>query len=380
MFLGDVPSLPAWEVFHAAAQLDRAPDALPVAQLRERVRHSGSQGTRLLIDPDFFAALKFRFPAVSRVEVRLSRGRFSSEASRLHADAYYDAVLHIGGGESELVEPVARDWEEVRTIPALEALLVGATSSLLLRGVPITRLVAERKALELLEAEDGPETVGDLRRDLESAAGVELAAIRGLADRLGYELDWAWSGSGRDGRCDLLFRRAPALAGVRAPSGLSRVVARPRPWNEYANSPARSALARRLVPEIRSLIKQSLPASMVPVAIEILDTLPLTSNGKVDYRALPPPRELHALADETYLAPRTEAEKTLAAIWAEVLRLDRVGLRDDVFELGGDSLLIFQITTRANQAGFDLTPRHLFQHHTILALTEALAKEKRVGP
>ncbi|MDQ2980404.1 MAG: amino acid adenylation domain-containing protein [Acidobacteriota bacterium] len=377
VFLGDVPSLPAWEIFHAAAQLDQAPDALPVAQLRDRVRHAVSQGTRLLIDPDFFAALKFRYPAIRRVEVRLSRGRFASEVSRLHADAYYDAVLHLSGGEPEQAEPAARDWDEVRTMPALETALAGATGSLLLRGVPISRHVAEVKALELLEAEDGPETVGDLRQELKSLPGVELASMRGLADRFGYALDWVWSPSGRDGRCDLLFRRASAMAGVRAPSGLSRTVERARPWNEYANNPARSALARRLVPEIRSLVRQSLPASMVPPAIEVLDALPLTANGKVDYRALPPPRGLHSFADETFLAPRTEVEKTLAGIWAEVLRLDRVGLRDDVFELGGDSLLIFQITTRANQAGFDLTPRHLFQHRTILALTEALAKEKR---
>jgi hypothetical protein len=236
--------------------------------------------------------------------------------------------------------------------------------------------VAEGKTLELLEAEDGPETVGDLRRQLQRAAGVDLAMLRGLADRFGYTLDWVWSDSGRDGLCDLLFRRASATPRSRIPAGLSREVLRPRPWSEYANSPARSALARRLVPEIRTLLKQTLPASMVPAVIEVLDALPVTGNGKVDYRALPAPRGLHLLAEETFLAPRTQGEKTLAAIWADVLRLDRVGIRDDVFELGGDSLMIFQITTRANLAGFDLTPRHLFQHRTILALTEALDREK----
>lgn len=380
VFVGDVPSLPMWEVFHATAQLDRAPDTLSAAQLRERVRHAVSRGSRLLVDPDLFRALKHRFPQVNRVEVRLSRGRFASEASRLHADTYYDAVLHLEGAAPEEIEPVARDWEEDRrTLPALDALLLSGADAVLLRGAPVTRLVAEVKTLALLEAEDGPETVGDLRRQLQSATGVDLDTLRDLADRFHYALDWVWSDSGRDGRCDLLFRRPPGRPGARIPTGLSRDVARPKPWSEYANSPARSALARRLVPEIRSLLKQTLPAYMVPAVIEVLDALPVTGNGKVDYRALPPPRGLHLLAEETFLAPRTEGEKTLAAIWAEVLRLDRVGIRDDVFELGGDSLMIFQITTRANQAGFDLTPRHLFQHRTILELTEALAKEKSLS-
>jgi hypothetical protein len=375
--VGDVPSLPMWEVFHATAQLDRAPDTLPAAQLRERVRHAVSRGSRLLVDPDLFRALKHRFPQVHRVEVRLSRGRFTSEASRLHADTYYDAVLHLEGSDAKRIEPIARDWEgDRRTLPVLEALLEAESGAVLLRKAPVARLVAEAKTLELLETENGPETVGDLRRQLQRAMGVDLAALRDLADRFHYALDWIWSDSGRDGLCDLLFRRPARRPGERIVAGLSRDVARPKPWSEYANSPARSALARRLVPEIRSFLKQTLPASMVPAVIEVLDALPVTGNGKVDYRALPPPRGLHLLAEETFLAPRTEGEKTLAAIWAEVLRLDRVGIRDDVFELGGDSLMIFQITTRANQAGFDLTPRHLFQHRTILGLTEALAREK----
>ncbi len=373
VFVGDVPSLPMWGVFHATAQLDRAPDTLPAIQLRERVRHAVAQGSRLLVDPDFFRALKHRFPAIDRVEVRLSRGRFGSEASRLHADAYYDVVLHLQGTAPSNVEPVTREWEdERRTVPALETLLASGAGAVLVRGVPVSRLVAEVKTFELLEAEDVSGTVEDLRRQLRSATGVDLAILQDLADRFGYALDRVWSGSGRDGHCDLLFERP----GAGTPVGLSREVERPKPWSEYANSPALSALARRLVPEVRALVKQTLPASMVPAVIEVLDAMPLTGNGKVDYRALPPPRGLHLFAEETYVAPRTEKERTLAAIWAEVLRLDRVGIRDDVFELGGDSLMIFQITTRANHAGFELTPRHLFQHRTIQELSEALAKEK----
>jgi len=153
-------------------------------------------------------------------------------------------------------------------------------------------------------------------------------------------------------------------------------VAEPKPWSRYANDPARFSLAKRLVPEIRAHLKRSLPSSMIPAAIEILDALPLTANSKVDYLALPAPSGLHLVAEEQYAAPRTGREKTLAAIWADVLRLDRVGLHDDVFELGGDSLMIFQISTRANQAGFAMAPRDLFQHRTILALSQALGGER----
>lgn len=384
VFVGDVPSLPMWETFHAAAQLAHASDELPVKELSERVRHAVSQGSRLLVDPDFFRALKHRVPGIARVEVRLSRARFSDEASRLHADAYYDVILHVGEPTPDKDqagrERVTLDWEEdLLTLSALETLLTGGTDSVLVLGVPILRLVAEAKTLELLETGDGggPETVGDLRQRLRDVSGADLATIGDLAESQGYWMDRVWSGSGRSGRCDLLFRRALPKTGVSLSPGLSKEVPRAKPWHEYANSPARSALARRLVPELRSFVKQKLPAFMVPAAIEILDALPLTPNGKVDYRALPPPQGLHPLAEETFRAPRTERERTLAAIWAEVLHLDRVGICDDVFDLGGDSLLIFQISTRANRAGFEIAPRDLFAHRTILELTEALAKKQR---
>jgi amino acid adenylation domain-containing protein len=373
LYVGDVPSLPRWEAFHAAAQLAHAPDALPAAQLRERVHHAVSQASRLLVDPDFFRALQQRYPQLRRVEVRLSRGRFSSEASRLHADTYFDAILHLDGGEQERATPVVQNWEgEARTLPAIEARLAGG-APVLVRSVPVSRIGVEASTVALLAAVDGPATVGDLRRELKASSGIELTNLRYLADRFDYLLDWVWSDSGRDGLCDFLFRSRSSQGST---DGLSRQVGNAKPWEEYANSPARSARDRRLVPEIRSLVKQKLPAYMVPAVIEVLDALPVSTSGKVDYHALRPPRGLHLVADETYLAPRTEAERVLAAIWAEVLHLDRVGIRDDVFELGGDSLMIFQITTRSNQAGFDLTPRHLFQYRTILELTEALAKGK----
>ena len=376
VFIGDVPALARWDLFHATAQLEHADDSLSAAQLRERIRHAVSRGSRLLLDPDFFGALPHRDPRVRGVEVRLARARFATEASRRHAETYFDVVLHLDGVDADAPAPVLLDWEdEPRTRPSLESRLEAKADAVLVRGVPLTRLAVAARTLELLDAPGGPETVAELRGRLAGVAGEDLDGWRRISERLGYALDWMWSGSGKDGRCDLLFRRL-APSGAARGIGISRGVSRPKPWAEYANDPARFALARRLVPEIRAHVKQTLPAFMVPAAIEILDALPQTANAKVDYRALPAPRGLHLLAEDQYAAPRTGTEKTLAGIWADVLRLDRVGIRDDVFELGGDSLMIFQIATRANQAGIPMAPRDLFQFRTIVALSEALGGDR----
>ena len=98
-----------------------------------------------------------------------------------------------------------------------------------------------------------------------------------------------------------------------------------------------------------------------------LEELPLTPNGKLDRKALPAP-DLSAAAAAGYVAPRTDAEAVLAAIWAEVLGVERVGVEDNFFELGGDSILSIQVVSRARQAGFGLMPRDLFLHRTVASL------------
>jgi amino acid adenylation domain-containing protein len=120
--------------------------------------------------------------------------------------------------------------------------------------------------------------------------------------------------------------------------------------------------------DLRSFLKEQLPEYMMPSAFVLLDTLPLTPNGKVDCRALPAPDTSQTSLEIGFVPPRTPFEQSLAAIWAEVLGLKQVGIHNNFFELGGDSILSIQVIARANQAGLELTPKQLFQHQTIAEL------------
>lgn len=122
-----------------------------------------------------------------------------------------------------------------------------------------------------------------------------------------------------------------------------------------------------LLPSLRSFLQEQLPSYMVPSAFVILDELPLTSSGKVDRKGLPAPDQTRSSFDQA-TPPRTPVEAKLAAIWAEVLRLEQVGVHDNFFALGGDSILSIQIIAKANQAGLQLVPKQIFQHQTIAEL------------
>ncbi|HEU4533232.1 MAG TPA: amino acid adenylation domain-containing protein, partial [Polyangiaceae bacterium] len=116
---------------------------------------------------------------------------------------------------------------------------------------------------------------------------------------------------------------------------------------------------------LRAALARALPAAMLPWPIRVLDAMPLSPNGKLDRRALPAPDA--PAAARPYVPPRTEAEHVLAAIWAEVLCREQVGIEDDFFELGGDSIMTLQIIARAARRGLRLTPKLLFEHPTIAA-------------
>jgi amino acid adenylation domain-containing protein/non-ribosomal peptide synthase protein (TIGR01720 family) len=122
------------------------------------------------------------------------------------------------------------------------------------------------------------------------------------------------------------------------------------------------------ISHLRHYLTQKLPEYMVPTAFVFLDTMPLTPSGKLDRRSLPAPERIRSELEETYIAPQTIIEKELAAIWAQVLGLKKIGINDNFFELGGDSILSLQVISKANQAGLNFTLKQLFQHQTIAQL------------
>ncbi|MGB3534213.1 MAG: amino acid adenylation domain-containing protein [Microcoleaceae cyanobacterium] len=126
--------------------------------------------------------------------------------------------------------------------------------------------------------------------------------------------------------------------------------------------------SEQIISQLRSFLSEKLPDYMIPALFIPIDSLPLTSNGKVDVKALSQQEVIPLETQSEFVKPETAIEKKLVAIWSEILQLDRVGIHDNFFEIGGDSILAIQIVSKANQAGIQLTPKQIFQHQTIAEL------------
>ncbi len=125
------------------------------------------------------------------------------------------------------------------------------------------------------------------------------------------------------------------------------------------------------VSELRDHLRQRLPEFMIPTAFVRLDEVPRSPSGKIDLKALPQPDEARPSMSTAFVEPRSDEERILCRVWREVLRIDRVGVRDNFFDLGGDSIMAIQIVARATREGLRVSPSQLFHHQTI----EALASE-----
>ena len=140
-----------------------------------------------------------------------------------------------------------------------------------------------------------------------------------------------------------------------------------------------SGTARPTAGTLRVFLLEKLPEYMVPAAFVILDKLPLTAHGKIDRGALPDPETMRTAESERCVPPNTSAEAALAAIWREVLKLDRIGIHDDFFSYGGDSIQSILIVARAAKIGLRFTTRDLFRNPTIAGLAAAAGKNS-TGP
>ena len=131
--------------------------------------------------------------------------------------------------------------------------------------------------------------------------------------------------------------------------------------------------------EIRRYLSERIPSYMVPTAIVLVDSFPINANGKIDQQALPDP-QLSALTDNSELVePRNEFERILCQVWESLLNLQDIGITDNYFELGGDSILTIQMVSVLHKKGIEISPKDVFDSQTIAELAKRIQETDAVG-
>ncbi len=364
VLVGDVINLALIEAFHTSVQLHRAAAGDTCERVRQRIRRRVAHERDLLLDPAFFVALARAHPEITHVQIRPKLGRHENQLTRFR----YEAILHVG-------VPVARaeglswvDWgHEHLTLDELRSrLATTGPATLAIRGIPNARLQEDEVALAWLEVAGDDETISQLRAQLahQPPTGIEPDDLVALAETCGYHVELSWLNAGAKGLLDAVFTSVDQAHLV---ADFGAVRPQGRPWQDYANRPQRTRLTRQLTQELRESLAGSLPGYMVPAMITVLERLPLSPNGKIDRRTLEQlPLEAERPVDDEFRAANTPLEELLVDLWADLMNLKQVGVEDDFFALGGNSLqaLVF-VAGLQKRLNRDIQALALFDKPTI---------------
>ncbi|MES2439180.1 MAG: amino acid adenylation domain-containing protein [Verrucomicrobiota bacterium] len=365
IFLGDLQGNSLLATHHAEALHERAPSGTTTGQLRDSVARRVAMETELSIDPAWFDFIPEQIPAFTHLETLLRRGKISNETTRFH----YDVILHKDTTPGMIGIPEPLEWRNLN-LEQLEAILDGSDATLHLTGIPDARLVSALAFHRALQA--APDGAPLPVIPLPPANAVTAEELFNLAENAGFKAHVRWHGNGTDGLLDAVF-----IFGSRDGLPAWKSPAPALPAAAYVNIPHKSAPSTSdLAPLLRRHLAAHLPDYMIPSAFVALERFPLTPNGKVDRKALPAPSDVESpAAPRVVVGARNETETKLLEIWKQVLGKDDIGVEDDIFELGGDSILIFQITTRSTRAGLGVTPAQVFRLRTVAALAKASSSE-----
>jgi amino acid adenylation domain-containing protein len=375
IFIGDVRSLPLLETLHVSIELNDARASEPCTHLWDSAKKRVLEERELVVDPLFFLALSRGFPQISGIEILLKRGHEPNELNRYR----YDVILHTSPIRHE--EIVFKQWKGSQSWGDLRDLLAGQTApdAAAFQAIPNARLIKELKAVEYLKLSE-QRNAAELRKKLQEsdASGIDPEEFWALGKEYGYDVEIGWDGPALQGSYRVVLKRTKGTPS--RPILCSPIRELPPSDIGYANRPITTQFIRKLPGELRGYLKSKLPEYMVPAAFVILQELPRTISGKLDYKRLPELDEKLLDINKEHSKPKTAIEETILGFWKDILDLDKIGTEENFFELGGHSLMATQVISRIRETyKIDLPLRSLFEAGTVARLSQEVEQIVKTG-
>jgi amino acid adenylation domain-containing protein len=359
IFIGDVRDYRLLECFHYSVQKFKKNQVTP-----REVSYFAQKDKELLISPEYFLHLKDKNNFISHVELIPKLGKSINELNCYR----YDVIIHVNKNTSEKLLAVnEQNFIEVDNI--IDYIKDHSNKEVLYVKYKNSRIIKDYAECQKLFNPDFESSCNQQNNLLSineilihaSAVGYKCKLFLDIQDPLSINIILFRSDLFKDHR--LYINYSEKLSGS-------------SPCSKLSNNPALTNLMinNDFGKKIKAYLENKLPKYMVPEYYIELEKIPLTHNGKVDKKSLPAP-DMDMVVAQQYVGPRDEIEQKLCEIWAEVLRLERVGIHDNFFEIGGHSLLATRVVSRIRAAYcIELPLRDLFTASTVEQLSECIKR------
>ena len=286
IYVGDIRNLPLLPVFASSVEIVQAADAVGVEQLRDRIRRHVEREQELVIAPAYFLALQSKFAKLSRVEIRLRRGRADNEMTRYR----YNAILHIGHETEALYNDSFLDWEDHKwTSAEIRSMLLHRPDVRFgVKRIQNARIEKDVASLAFLRGVDAPQSAAELRRRLGEYVerGIHPQDLIDLeTEGLGFAVFLSWAGCRTDGSFDAFFVPRSSMDGMTLPI-IGWPGSEPSALVRLTNTPGQLKLRDELTGQLIAHCSRNLPNDMPPIEIALVDAVPRRSDGELDDLAL----------------------------------------------------------------------------------------------
>ncbi|MCW3464519.1 non-ribosomal peptide synthetase/type I polyketide synthase [Chitinophaga nivalis] len=355
-----VPDLRVLSLGKHLQLLNKLQGSTPVKQWSWQADVEAGQEPALFVDPAYFYQLPALYPAVTHVEIQAPAGE--------QAGTTYDVVIYVGH-MPVLLQPDWQPWQESGLVMQW---LAAGKAVIALQEVPHPRLWKERLLADILQQPLTGTTEAVIAKI--STPDITIVAIQNLlesATTAGYQVRCL---TGHDPlTINILLEKTPGDVAVLLPEQ-QRIHL---PVTAYTNMPLYAAISEIREKEIRRALQERLPDYMIPVVLTAIPYLPLTVNGKTDRKLLASLETALRNSQQAYVPPVTPVQQQLAAIWERFLKVERVGIYDSFFALGGHSLLVTRVVSAVRQElNVELMVRDLFHYNTIAQLAAYLEQQQ----
>ncbi|KEY64595.1 hypothetical protein S7711_03654 [Stachybotrys chartarum IBT 7711] len=382
LFFGDVRSYPLYREFRVSMSLHGVEEPASKENMRNKMNELERREQELLVDPGFFTALKDRFPhLIEHVEIMPKKMKAANELSAYR----YAAVLHVKNQQQRRIIDIDENkWLDFQATGlrahTLEKLLRQAPGSdvTAVSNIPHRLTTLESRIVDALDngANEEGEWLSRLQEGSRHIPSLSPHDIIELSERVGCQVEISWGRQhAQRGGLDAVFHYfRPQNQDGRVlfsfPTDYNLI-----PSRKFSSQPYRQQADQLIESELRVVAQNLLPSFMVPQKIKALDKFPVTTNGKVDRRALLEMARTTGTAKIhiSKAPPRDDIERALCEELGDVLKSNDISINDNFFELGGHSLTATRYASRiSRRLNVNITVRDIFEQPVVAGLADKL--------